>query len=490
MYRRRSGGWVKHVDFMLLDILCLQLSFVLAYWVRNGFGNPYDHETYRNIALLLTASDAIWLLMSSAVTGILQRGFWKEFKSCFCSMVLISLVSSFYLFAVQEGQKYSRLILIFTGVFYLLLNYLFRCIWKQVLRSHWGLRAKDSMLIAANREDMESVLDQVKHNSFDLPQVNGLILLDQAADEGPEKIAGIPVVADQKTMTDYICESWVDELLVVSSDGDICSADGELGRQLDEIAASGVAVHRVIGLELQNSGRTQLVEKYVGYTVLTDAVRIVSLREAMFKRFLDILGGLVGCILCGIALLIVGPIIYIQSPGPIIFKQKRVGRNGKIFTLYKIRSMVMDAERQKAELAEQNQVSDGMMFKLKFDPRIIGCKLLPDGTVKKGIGSFIRDWSIDELPQFFNVLKGDMSLVGTRPPTLDEWEKYQLHHRARMSFRPGVTGMWQVSGRSEITNFEDVVKLDMQYISGWDIGMDFRILLKTFKVVLGRKGAM
>lgn len=125
----------------------------------------------------------------------------------------------------------------------------------------------------------------------------------------------------------------------------------------------------------------------------------------------------------------------------------------------------MDAEERKAELMKENRVQDGMMFKLDFDPRIIGSKKLSDGTIKKGVGNFIRDWSLDEFPQFLNVLKGDMSLVGTRPPTVDEWDKYELHHRARLATKPGLTGMWQVSGRSNITDFEEVVKLDKQYIS-------------------------
>ena len=131
-----------------------------------------------------------------------------------------------------------------------------------------------------------------------------------------------------------------------------------------------------------------------------------------------------------------------------------------------------------------------MMFKLDWDPRIIGSRKLADGTVKKGIGNYIRDWSLDEFPQFFNVLKGDMSLVGTRPPTVDEWEKYDLHHRARLAIRPGITGMWQVSGRSKITDFEEVVKLDTEYICNWSMGLDFRIMLKTVKAIFEKDGAM
>lgn len=119
--------------------------------------------------------------------------------------------------------------------------------------------------------------------------------------------------------------------------------------------------------------------------------------------------------------MIVGPIIYAQSPGPLLFRQVRIGRNGRRFYFLKIRSMVVNAEEMKQELMKENRVKDGMMFKVKYDPRIIGARKEPDGTIKKGIGNFIRDWSMDELPQFFNVLKGDISLVGTRPPTVDEW---------------------------------------------------------------------
>jgi lipopolysaccharide/colanic/teichoic acid biosynthesis glycosyltransferase len=179
-----------------------------------------------------------------------------------------------------------------------------------------------------------------------------------------------------------------------------------------------------------------------------------------------------------------------SSPGSIFFVQERVGRNGKRFKMYKFRTMYLDAEERKAELMAQNRVGDGMMFKLDYDPRIIGNRLLPDGTIKEGIGSFLRKTSLDEFPQFFNVLRGDMSLVGTRPPTMDEWEKYEPHHRARLSFRPGLTGLWQVSGRSNITDFEEVVKLDTAYIDEWSIGEDVRILARTVMVVLGNDGAM
>ena len=183
-------------------------------------------------------------------------------------------------------------------------------------------------------------------------------------------------------------------------------------------------------------------------------------------------------LLTGIIFIFVAPIIYIKSPGPIFFKQVRIGKNGKKFNIYKFRSMYMDAEERKKELMAQNDIKDGMMFKMDNDPRII-----------KGIGNFIRDYSLDEFPQFWNVLKGDMSLVGTRPPTVDEWEKYEMHHRSRLAFKPGLTGMLQVSGRSNITDFEEVVRLDTEYIKKWSPGLDIKILFKTVAVVLGKVGS-
>ena len=245
-----------------------------------------------------------------------------------------------------------------------------------------------------------------------------------------------------------------------------------------------------IRVPLGGLGEKSIVEKVNGFNVITYASNYASPLQLFIKRLMDILGGILGSLIALIIMLMVGPIIKSKSPGPIIYKQERIGQNGKRFKLYKIRSMYMDADERKKEFLAQNRVSDGMMFKLDFDPRIIGNEVLPDGTKKTGIGEFIRKYSLDEFPQFWNVLKGDMSIVGTRPPTVDEWEKYKYHHRARLAFRPGVTGMWQVSGRSNITDFEEVVRLDTEYIEHWSIGLDCRIILKTVKDMFSGKGAM
>ncbi len=197
----------------------------------------------------------------------------------------------------------------------------------------------------------------------------------------------------------------------------------------------------------------------------------------LYKRVLDIVGGLVGIMLFLLMFPFVAIAIKLDSPGPIIFKQKRLGLNGRIFGLYKFRSMYLDAEQRKQELMARNEM-DGMMFKLKDDPRITK------------VGKFLRKTSLDEFPQFINVLKGEMSLVGTRPPTLDEVEQYKPWHLRRISAKPGITGLWQVSGRNKITDFDEIVELDCRYLDHWRFFDDIKILFETIFVVLKRKGAL
>lgn len=222
-------------------------------------------------------------------------------------------------------------------------------------------------------------------------------------------------------------------------------------------------------------------QKYVSsigtYPVITYHSVSLDQVQLFFKTVIDLVAGFVGIVLLSPVMAITALAIKLESPGPVLFKQKRAGINGKIFEIYKFRSMYMDAEERKKELMAQNKIKDGMMFKMDNDPRVTK------------VGRFIRKTSIDELPQFFNVLKGDMSLVGTRPPTLDEVEKYDRRQRRRISIKPGITGMWQVSGRSDIVDFEKVVELDRSYIDQWSLALDFKLLFKTAWVVLARKGS-
>lgn len=378
---------------------------------------------------------------------------------------------------------YSRLAFILTFVIYILLTYVVRELWKKSLRKKMEEGGIRSLLLVVTEDVAKAVVESMKENNYARYRISGVAVIDK--DMTGRYIEGVKVVANMKNAAEFVCKEWIDEVLIVTSG--IVPYPGEL---IEQFMETGVTVHLNLAKVQSVTGKKQFVEKVGNYTVLTTSINYASTRDLMLKRMADIVGGLAGCLITGILFIFIAPAIYIASPGPIFFAQERVGKNGKRFKMYKFRSMYMDAEERKAELMKDNKMGDGKMFKLDFDPRVIGNKILPDGTHKTGIGDFIRRTSIDEFPQFFNVLKGDMSIIGTRPPLISETNFYELHHRARLAIKPGITGMWQVSGRSDITDFEEVVRLDKEYITNWNIGLDIKILFKTVMVVLRKDGSM
>ena len=381
----------------------------------------------------------------------------------------------------MAARSVLLLVLGFTFVFYLFFGYICRITWKYILRHTKFRSERNNMLVVTDIETAEDIISRLLSDKLADYEIVGVVLLE-ASDV--KQIGGIPVVADIKKAAAYIAKDWIDSVYVNAPYN-----DKRVARLMDACAIMAVPTHYHVP-SMTRSGVKRFSEKIGGTTVLTTAINYATPVQALIKRIFDIVAGLIGSIFALIIMAIVGPIIKSQSPGPVLFKQQRIGKNGKHITIYKIRSMRLDAEELKQDLMDQNRVKDGMMFKMDFDPRIIGNKILPDGTKKTGIGEFIRKTSLDEFPQFFNVLIGNMSAVGTRPPTLDEYEKYHFHHRARMAVKPGITGMWQVSGRSEITDFEEVVKLDTEYIANWSLGLDLKIIFKTFIVLFRREGAM
>ncbi len=192
------------------------------------------------------------------------------------------------------------------------------------------------------------------------------------------------------------------------------------------------------------------------------------------KRLVDIVGALVGLAITAIIAIPIVIAIQLDNPGPVFFSQMRCGLQGRTFRIWKFRSMVVGAERLKDQVENQ---AKGLIFKNENDPR------------QTKVGRFLRRTSLDELPQFWNVLKGDMSLVGTRPPTPDEVSRYEQHHHQRLSVKPGLTGLWQASGRSAIKDFEEIVTMDLLYQQNWSVGYDLYLIFKTVGAVLASKGA-
>ena len=483
MYRKNSSGWVKHVDFILLDLLCIQLAFYFSYVCRMGEWNPYSVPIYRNMAIFIELADIAVIFLFESYKNVLKRGYYIELVSSIKQAVMLILVGSLYLLSVQEGNMYSRTAFYLMGIFYAVFAYGARILWKRYLKKKMKTGGDSSLIIITSSKIAEKVVKSIKNHNYEMYQMNGVIVLDR--DMTGEDIEGVPVVANAENVAEFLRQSWVDEVFINLDES--IPYPKELIERCSEM---GLTVHLNL-VEITNStlGK-QSIGKVGEYTVLTTSINYMTMRQAFLKRTMDIAAGLAGCIATGIIFVFVAPIIYISSPGPIFFSQERVGQNGKIFKMYKFRSMYMDAEERKAELMKENKMSSNLMFKLDFDPRIIGNKVLPDGTKKTGIGQFIRSTSLDEFPQFLNVLLGQMSLVGFRPALKSEYEEYEYHHKARIAMKPGITGMWQVSGRSDITDFEEVVKLDTEYIRNWSMGLDFRILFKTVAAVLKRDGSM
>lgn len=483
MYRKNASGWIKHVDFIILDLLCIQLAFYLSYVLRQEDWNPYVIPLYRNMAIFIEFADLLIIFIFEAYKNVLKRGYYIEFASSVKQAIMLVLLGSLYLISVQDGNEYSRIALFAMGGFYAAITYMVR-LWRKCCLKHRMKNGGDSSLIIVTSTSIsEAVIKNVKEHNYEMYRINGVIVMD--ADKTGEIIEGLPVVSNSENAAEFLCQGWVDEVFINLDEN--TPYPKELIERCSEM---GLTVHLNLAKVSNGAMGKQTIGKVGEYTVLTTSINIMTMRQAIMKRAIDILAGIAGCIITGIIFIFIAPIIYLKSPGPIFFAQERVGQNGKIFKMYKFRSMYMDAEERKAELMKENKMSCNLMFKMDFDPRIIGNKILPNGKKKTGIGQFIRSTSLDEFPQFWNVLKGEMSVVGFRPCLKSEYSEYNFHHRARIAMKPGITGMWQVSGRSDIIDFEEVVRLDTEYIRNWSTGLDFRILFKTVKTVLHRDGSM
>ncbi len=479
MYNKISGSWLKHWDFMLLDMIFLQIAYIFSYMVRNGFNNLYENRVYLNIGIFICLLDLCAAFFLEDYRGIMRRDSFMELKAVIKHVFMVCIFVLAYLFLSKSSEEFSRVSFVVFSVSSVGILYVERCLWKLYLLKYKKIHyMKKALLILTTSDIAEEVVRTAEKNTYNELLLIGIVLADRDDLVGND-LCGEKVVCRMEDLHDYIQTKWVDGILVNVSDQ--YHVPSQLVTQCTQM---GVTVHIKIS-EIGEDAGNQELEKIAGYVVVSTGIGASSPGELFAKRVIDIAGALVGLVCTGILSIFVIPAVKLSSPGPVIFKQTRIGRNGRKFEMYKFRSMYLDAEERKKALMERNQMH-GNMFKMYDDPRIIGSG--PDGR-RHGLGWFLRKTSIDEFPQFWNVLKGDMSLVGTRPPTVDEWEKYEHHHRGRLAMKPGLTGMWQISGRSEITDFEEIVKLDMEYIKNWNIGLDLQILWKTVGVVLRGKGS-
>lgn len=406
MYRKNANGWLKHIDFIILDMICLQIAFVMAYFIKNGNIHLYNNFLYRNMAIIIELADLMVLLIFGTLNGVLKRGYYQEFVKTLKHGFIVGLLAILYLFSVQKGVFFSRFILFLTIGIYFILTYIVRVLWKSHIKKGVNSGKRRKLLIVTSSTIAGKVIENVEKNNYSRYDIVGVALLDKNLIG--KQIDNVSVVANNETAGMYACKEWVDEVLIV-----LPKEIAYPNTLIEQLTLAGITVHMNLAKVVNSPGKKQFVEKIGDYTVLTTSINYVSLNELFLKRVFDIICGLLGCILTLAICIFIGPAIYIASPGPIFFSQERVGKNGKKFKMYKFRSMYLDAEERKAELMKDNKLGDGKMFKLDFDPRVIGNKVMPDGSHKTGIGEFIRKTSLDEFPQFFNVLKGEWDIIGT-----------------------------------------------------------------------------
>lgn len=468
-----KGERIQFTVVTILDCVAIILSAFLANWIRFSVDQKEMWLDNTTIVYILL----VYIIVSffcDTKKEFLRRGLWRELVDVLTefTLTLLILITVMYVFKISD--VYSRLVVGYFYVLAVLLSYIFRIVYKFFI----GYKKRNSYytkcLVIVTMQDLkDEILDRLRYEEMWNYKFKGLILLDAPDELIESQYHGVQIIGNQGTMFDCMVQRVVDEVFIYLPD----DTSVDVRRMIEKFEAMGVTVDLNVNVhDVDLQYRDKELRKCGECYVITFRQSVSSLKMRVIKRTMDIAGALVGLLITGIVTIFLAPALKIDSPGPLFFSQTRVGMNGRRFKIYKFRSMYMDAEERKAELMEKNEMS-GLMFKMENDPRITK------------VGKFIRKTSIDELPQFWNVLKGDMSLIGTRPPTEDEFEKYPPEYKRRLSIRPGLTGMWQATGRSDITDFEEVLALDLQYIDNWSLSLDIKILIKTVFGVLGGRGA-
>ena len=477
MFQKES--LIKNFSFIACDIIMIVCSMIIAMCIRfgpNTIGNgvvPTENANVYIYVLLISIAAAIFVYVGFSISRhIFDRGIFAEVVNTLKLLFGQIVAVLFYLFMSKQSADYSRIqmtiFLTLDGMLIFTSHQLLKTI---ISKNYKKLNGTRQIMLISSKDKVRQILEKFKETNNWYFNLAYIVLVD--ADMTGEEIDGIPVIANKHTMFDVAKTITLDGVFINVAYG--VRSDFDIQRTLHNFQNMGVTVHvNIDALELDMTDK--MIENLGFFKVVSYSNRFFDPAQLILKKFMDKVGGLIGCIITILVGIVLVPIICLESEGSPVYSQIRVGKNGRRFKIYKFRSMYKDADARKAELMEKNEM-DGAMFKIEDDPRVTK------------VGKFIRKHSIDELPQFFNVLLGDMSLVGTRPPTVDEVEQYEIEQKRRLSVTPGITGLWQVSGRSSISSFDEIVELDLKYIDQWSVGLDIKLLFKTIVVCFTGRGA-
>ena len=475
---------LQYAYVFFADLLTMAVSVLLAWLITDGlFGVliPYTSTDWLQTLCLLFVAFVVTFFFFDQDKNIVTRSENEEIGLSLRFNIALGLVYAGCMLLAKATMLDSRYFAVTVPAVNAVLLPFSHAILKRLLirfQRSWGMETLVGVVTTSDRA--ERLIPEIQKDWS--RRVVGVSLLETTPAAISTRVCGVEVKATFDDFMDWIRREALDEVYV-----DVPMDSGEsFIPYLDEMESMGLTVHFRLPLldrieeaccdETSAARLSRSLGRCAGGNIVTMGTVELQLRDQIAKRCMDVVGAVIGCIISIPIIAVVAIPLKLESPGPLFFKQKRVGRNGRYFYIHKLRSMYVDAEARKKELMAQNEMN-GLMFKMEDDPRVTK------------VGKFIRRTSIDELPQFFDVLRGDMSLVGTRPPTVDEYKQYESHHKRRLSMKPGITGLWQVSGRSDIEDFEEVVKLDVAYIDNWSLWGDVKILFKTIYVVFAGKGA-
>jgi exopolysaccharide biosynthesis polyprenyl glycosylphosphotransferase len=451
---------------MALDATLFGLALYLAHllranWELSVFGGSPEIRPFVNYGwLLLLVSVGGPLLLHSVgfygrpLVSSRVRTAWLLFKGCAYAIVALTVV----IFVVRQGHLVARsVVLLFGPLAFLLLEAKEEVSrgWRRVWSRQTHLRKR--LILLGSPEDTQRIESDLKG----------------AQQQEFEVVARLD-------LNDLPVESLVDRMHESSANGVVIATKhaylGQVEQAVEVCEREGVEVWLLADFFKTQISRTR-VDYLYGRPMLVFRSTPEMSWPALGKQVLDVVGALGLLALGGVPMLLVAAVIRLTSPGPVLFRQQRSGLNGRPFTMLKFRSMTTDAEQRRVELEALNEMS-GPVFKVTADPRVTR------------IGRFLRKWSIDEIPQMLNVLRGEMSLVGPRPLPVDEVARFDdLAHRRRLSVKPGLTCLWQVSGRNDVRDFKEWVRLDLEYIDNWSLWLDIKILARTIPAVLSAAGA-
>ena len=474
MYNRKSS-FFKHIDFLVLDIICLLISFMLAYTIRANSPNFRSSNMYLNIILWMIVPNLIYYILFNPYTDILRRDSIEELKTAVYQTLVNFLFTVAIMFALRIGAYYSRLILFYTYAIYPILSTLARIFWKDLIRKG-KIRMSDSqptkLLLIAEKENVGQVIYNIHNSDFNKYAISGIYLTD---DSEIETIQDCHVIKHAHEIHDFVVSN---NIMVVFIS---CVLSKREKKIIKTLIQEGIEIQ----LYIDSVFDVEAEDREIANVGMYNTVRLNSFSFStsqhfyfVIKRVLDFFFAILGCILL-IPVYLVIKILYLLSGDkyPIIYKHTRIGLDGKPFELYKFRSMVHNADNKLEEVLKDEDLRKEWEEnrKLENDPRITR------------VGRFIRKTSIDEVPQFINVLKGEMSVIGPRPLVPGELigkNGIKLYERVK----PGITGWWACNGRSNMS-YEERLEHEYYYVRNCSLTLDILCVIRTIYVIIFEKGA-